>query len=393
MSSIPLPALGVQAPQQPDVMQGLSKLLQIRNMMGQQQIQKQTIDSNALSLQQQKRDLQDQQTIMETAAAHGGSLVDALPELASKISAKTFIPLQKSIIDTQKAYADKTKVELENEKSTADQLLGLTGQAKQLPGDQYQQMWPQIAQRAMEIKPELKGHIDPTRPIPQQSLDALALGFATHSQLADAQLKQAEAAKNSTDALLNQNKLDVISAWKQNPQQVLAQVDTIVPPRGQNAALNQRTKSQVQFALGNGDVEGAKAAIKQAAEQVGAIEKDIAVATNPQIQQGKVAVATAEGQARANIEAQIARGSNAALAQVPPHLVAPASAAATKAGEDYAQAQSVSQRLQAMMDAARKGNVVSYQLIPQEGALLGMDAPVSCLPMWPCSLCQSEPPP
>jgi hypothetical protein len=99
------------------------------------------------------------------------------------------------------------------------------------------------------------------------------------------------------------------------------------------------------------------------------VKKDVAVASNPQIQAGKVAVATAEGQARANVEAAIARGSNAAVAQVPPHLVAPATAAATKAGEDYAQAQSVSQRLQAMMDAAHKGNVVSYQLLPEEGAL------------------------
>ena len=99
------------------------------------------------------------------------------------------------------------------------------------------------------------------------------------------------------------------------------------------------------------------------------VTQDIAVATNPQIQAGKEAVATAEGQARANIEAQMARGSNAALANVPPHLINQATEQATKAGTDYAQAQSVSQRLNAMMDAAKRGNVVSYQLIPEEGAL------------------------
>lgn len=88
-----------------------------------------------------------------------------------------------------------------------------------------------------------------------------------------------------------------------------------------------------------------------------------------QAQQDKVDVASAEGRARANIEAATARGSNAALANVPPHLIGPATDAATKAGTEFAQAQSVSQRLNAMMDAARKGNVVSYQLIPEEGAL------------------------
>lgn len=98
-------------------------------------------------------------------------------------------------------------------------------------------------------------------------------------------------------------------------------------------------------------------------------QKQISVETNPQVMQAKVRTAAAEGAARAQVEAQIARGSNAALSQVPPHLIGPATAAATKAGTDYVQAQSVSQRLQEMMDAARNGNVVSYQLIPQEGAL------------------------
>jgi hypothetical protein len=99
------------------------------------------------------------------------------------------------------------------------------------------------------------------------------------------------------------------------------------------------------------------------------VQKDVLVNTNPQIQAGKEAVAKAEGEARATIEAQTARGSNAALANVPPHLVPPASAAATKAGEEYAAAKSVSDRMNLTMDAARKGNVVSYQIIPEEGTL------------------------
>ena len=86
------------------------------------------------------------------------------------------------------------------------------------------------------------------------------------------------------------------------------------------------------------------------------VQADVQKQTNPLVQQGKINVAAAEGSdSTANIEAQIARGSDAALAQVPPHLVAPATAAATKAGTDYAQAQSVSQRIAEMMDAAKKG--------------------------------------
>jgi len=99
------------------------------------------------------------------------------------------------------------------------------------------------------------------------------------------------------------------------------------------------------------------------------LSREIAFATDPRVMQGKIDVAKAEGQARANQETALARGSNAALANVPPHLINAATEAATKAGTEYAQAKCVSDRLSAMMTAAKNGNVVSYQLIPQEGAL------------------------
>lgn len=148
------------------------------------------------------------------------------------------------------------------------------------------------------------------------------------------------------------------------------QVDQIYPPNAaQSGGQNRMTKSLLNGALQRGDLEGAKKILEDAYQNVQGVNKEIAVNTNPQIQAGKVQVAAAEGAAKASVEAASARGSNAALASVPAHLVAPASAAANKAGEDYAQSKSVSDRLSAMMDAAKKGNVVSYQLIPQEGAL------------------------
>jgi hypothetical protein len=175
MSGIPLPALGIKPVEQPDLLGNYGKVLAVKQAQ-------QGIQENQLALQQKQRQMQDQQTIMETAAAHNGNLVDALPELAGKISAASFVPLQKSIMDTQKAMADKTKIDLENDKAKGDQLLGLISQAKQLPPDQYQAAFPQIAAQAMKIEPQLK--LNPQQPIPQQYLDHVALGIATQSQLA-----------------------------------------------------------------------------------------------------------------------------------------------------------------------------------------------------------------
>ena len=138
-------------------------------------------------------------------------------------------------------------------------------------------------------------------------------------------------------------------------------------PAGEGTLVNVQT-NQLIHGVASPDIEAFKSYIAKGGDPAGFPAwkaQQVSQAEAPV----RIATAQAEGISRANIEAQIARGSNAALAQVPPHLVAPASAAATKAGEDYAQAQSVSQRLEAMMKDAEKGNVVSYQLLPQEGAL------------------------
>lgn len=383
MSTIPLPALDLKNPQQPDMMGDVSKLMALRSMMNQQQGQEQRIQAGTQENQIRALQLQDQQTLRESAKGLDWTQPDAFQKLIQGAQQKGVSPqtlsqlsLQRAQYQEQIAKTDTATLAAEKDRNTQlqghiDAVKGITDPAKRAAAAQTQASQilsgglvkdPQMTQR---IQAMAQGQIVPT----DDDLTMMEAGLTDHNTQIDQRLKQAETQKNATEALLNQNKVDVINSWKQNPQQVLAQVDAIVPPSGPNAALNARTKSQVQFALGNGDVDGAKAAIKQAAEQVGAVEKDVAVATNPQIQAGKVAVATAEGQARANIEAATARGSNAALAQVPPHLVAPASAAATKAGEDYAQAQSVTQRLNAMMDAARKGNVVAYQVMPEEGTL------------------------
>lgn len=154
-----------------------------------------------------------------------------------------------------------------------------------------------------------------------------------------------------------------------DPAQWNKLVDLVAPPTGANQMLNSRTKSEVNFYLKQGNMKAAQDAITKAGEQIGSIEKDIAVATNPQIQGGKVAVATAEGQARANVEAQMARGSNAELANVPPRLVTAATGAADKADTDFANAKSISDRLAQVVAEARGGNKVAYQILPQEGAL------------------------
>jgi hypothetical protein len=382
VSNIPLPALAIQPPQQQDPLASMQRLMALKSLGQSQQLQQQQIQSQQQQLADQQAMTQafknwDPKTqtyddLAKSVTDHGGSATAAMNVTQHGLQMQQGIQnLTKDQLANFKSKHEAVGDALEGIEGVPDEQLHDTAAAKVSELSKNGILDPQTAQQAMQTiqstpdPQQLRSKIDM---MAKTSLGALQVANQAKTQ-AETSASNAKAGLDQAQTWLEQNKANVIKAYQQNPQQLLSQIDQIAPPTGPNAALNARTKSMVQFALGNGDVEGAKAALKQAADQVGGVEKDVAVATNPAVQQGKVNVATAEGQARANIEAQQARGSNAELAQVPPHLINVATTAADKADQDYAQSKSVSDRLTAMMDAAKKGNVVSYQLIPQEGAL------------------------
>jgi hypothetical protein len=88
-----------------------------------------------------------------------------------------------------------------------------------------------------------------------------------------------------------------------DPDAYVKLVDQVVPPKGPNAGLNARTKAAVQFYVQQGNVKAAQDEIKTAGQQVGSIEKDIQIQTNPQIQAGKVEVAKNTAVARQQAQA------------------------------------------------------------------------------------------
>ena len=234
----------------------------------------------------------------------------------------------------------------------------------------YQQQLINLAKQGVDVsrfQPVLHDAAD------LEDAEAQLGSFKETQSLAEQQAKTAEASgkgaqgqaaaqKDLADAALTNLK---VKGGNMTPTDIHSAVASVIPQNWPDPSLALRTEQRMIFAQAHGDLEGVQSALKDASAEVGTIQKE----TNPAVQANKIATAREEGIARASVEAQVARGSNAALAQVPPHLVGPATSDATKAGEEFAQSKSVSDRLAAMMDDAKKGNVVSYQLLPQEGAL------------------------
>jgi hypothetical protein len=316
MASIPLPALSINPPQQQDTLGQFQKLMALRSLGQQQQLQQQQIQGATQENQMRALQLQDQQTLRESAKGLDWSKPDTFGKWISNaqeagVSPQTLSSLALQRAQYQEQLAKTDTATLAAQKDANSQLQGHIDAIKGITDPTNRaavasQQASQILSSGLVKDPGLIQKIQAMRQgqyVPtDDDLTMMENGLTDHNTQIEQRLKQSETAKNTTAQLLDQNKLDIIHSWEQNPQQVLGQVDQIVPPDGPNAALNARTKSQVQFALGTGDVDGAKAAIKAAAEQVGAVEKDVQVQTNPAVVQTKIATATAEAQAKQLVE-------------------------------------------------------------------------------------------
>jgi len=352
MSSIPY--------QPQDSVEQYTRLMELKRTMQEQGVRQQILQQQA---QEGQLNLQDRQAQTAAMQEWNGQNWEDYPGLIKKHggSAQAVIGATQGIVKMQTDLANRKKVELENEDVKNGYIAQHIENVKALPPEQQP-----TAFEAAKADLVQRHYMDPQQAQgmqyqgPQQ-LDLLEKMYRAHGAATKEALETAQTQEATQKAALDRIKVKLALGSKPGDFDTL--IDQVAT--GPNAALGLRTKSLVNFALQRGDIESANKAITEMSQQVGAIEKE----TSPAVQAGKIAVATAEGQARANIEAATARGSNAALAQVPPHLVGPATAASTKAGEEYAQAQSVTQRLQAMMEAARRGNVVSYQVLPEEGTL------------------------
>jgi hypothetical protein len=337
MASIPLPALATNT-QGPSPLDQYAKLLQIRNaqaqqplIQGQQQLQQQQIQQGQFAVQDREAGLKAMQ---QWDAKDPNELPDLIRQNGGSMQA--VLGARDAITKQQQAVAQLNEAQLNVAKTKNDYLLGKLQAATDpsVPDEQLPQTVMQAANDSVKA-----GYLDPQH---AQGLQQIAQQF-------------------QSDPAGLRSHLALFEKSLQSQSEQFAQA--------QKAKETEAAQQTAQSRVTEANTNAQKFQAELPGGPLNKVTQETQIATNPQIQQGKIAVATAEGQARANVEAQMARGANAALAQVPPHLIAPATEAATKAGTDYAQAESVSQRLNAMMDAAKKGNVVSYQLLPEEGAL------------------------
>lgn len=146
-----------------------------------------------------------------------------------------------------------------------------------------------------------------------------------------------------------------------NPTELTNAVDSVIDPQ-KYPELNKRAKAMVDMArqADPTDLQAPIKALTQAAQEVDTIDRE----TDPQVLNARVNTAV-------RTQAALTKGS--AVAGVPPHLVAAATTAANKAGEDYATLAGQMRNVDNMLSDAKNGDQVAAAFGPV-AAVLGSNA-------------------
>lgn len=196
----PLPKLNTDY-QTPDPLEQYGRLMQIRNMMGQQQMQQGQQELQQQQIQQNQQQINDRQKMMQFFAndktdwSDPANLPKLVPTLAQQgVSPQTGMQIQNGLIEQRKNLATLDETTLKNQQtridSTYQQLKGIIGTADP---DQKQQMWQAAVQQHTQdgvIKP---GQIPMQYPGDAQA-QSLAAGLGISSAMVTAEARQRQAA-------------------------------------------------------------------------------------------------------------------------------------------------------------------------------------------------------
>lgn len=193
--SIPLPALDVRPTQPTDALGSFQKLMALRSMANQQQIQQQTLQSQQQEQQLRQQQINDQQSVQQYLRQNPTSTFgDAAEALKGKIS----LPAYTNLIDTdatiRQKHAQATDAELKNVQGAHGQLQTIFDNIKNLSPEDLAAQTPALAQKINSI-PGSNVKWNPAQPITPDALEQ----FGRMNGLQEAYLQQ-EQAKRKTAA-------------------------------------------------------------------------------------------------------------------------------------------------------------------------------------------------
>lgn len=203
-ASIPLPALSIKTPEQPDVLQKFGQIQQLKNAQQQSQLQQQEAplrlqalqqqtQTGQVALQQEQQSQQDNQSFraaMQDPSLQGktiGQIADILAK-SGHISQAGWSQAKKADVESRTALAGLDEKTLANQKAAHTATQELYNNVMNLPDDQLAANWPQIAQQYDAIPGNQKQPLDPNKPLTKQQLSQFGPALSLANSYFDQEL-------------------------------------------------------------------------------------------------------------------------------------------------------------------------------------------------------------
>lgn len=345
MASIPLVANTIRPPQS-SPLDELARIFQIKGLQQQQQAQ-------GIGLQEAQLALADDE---KWRSAMSDPNWDGTPEqllrngLKQGVGPKSYSSVATGLATMGEAYAKLGSEQLKTQQALSDHVAEQLQSVQDAPDEDKLAAQQQAKHNAITYITSTPG-IHPL--VRQQMLQGIQR-IPDDQYVGDAQI----------DALIGQNKLH--SAIVDEGLKSAQTTEAAGKASQANAAAAEITgKSNPQSPL----YSPTPAALSlQASQGNGGAQ---AIQAGEAAQAGAVAGARSKAELPAEIEKIHAQQGmlGPELANVPPHLVSAATGDATKAGQEYAEAQSAANDMKTFVDLARAGNKVAYAYSPVEGVL------------------------
>lgn len=170
-----------------------SKALQIQQ-------QQQNVQSNDLDLQAKKRAAEDDKTIQQAVTQNPGkTLHDLLPTLSGHVTAARWVQLNELDSKMQESFQKKTEADLKIAEEQHKQYSGIYGAVMNMPDDQVQANWPQIAQSILAV-PGNKLQVDPAKPMTKQEIQSQSPMLALNESYLQGEIAKRKAKADATVA-------------------------------------------------------------------------------------------------------------------------------------------------------------------------------------------------
>lgn len=344
----PLPALAVQPPPQPNILDQLQKAQSIRSMLLGQQQMAANLQGTQFENAQRQQALAAQQQVV--AAQHDPEWNPADPDTTVKILNRYNVPVQvqgtvmKGILETQSMLRGASSQTLESITAAHSFMDDQIQAAKNAPEDVREKTYQSALQNIKQYGFQL-----PPGPARQQFLQELSQAPPIYDQ----KYIDREHALLRTSASLTKDALEKAQTAEATARATQATQEgnlafAKIPGVQAESAIQQQQAglSPQQRALAGNLFYGAAAGDPQARQ-----------ALNLETEQ-KIAAAQAG-----------VIGAPEALRGVAPHLVLPATSEATKADQAFSQAKQAGDEMQSMVALAKSGNKIAYAYSPVTGVL------------------------